>query len=56
MQYMFLGIVFVSITSLAFVLMVALNRLVGGGKTLAWRSLILASFRPQWPDSKIAVA
>jgi hypothetical protein len=30
MQYMFLGIVFVSITSLAFVLMVAFNRLIGG--------------------------
>jgi hypothetical protein len=30
MQYMFLGIVFVSVTSLAFVLMVALDRLVGG--------------------------
>jgi|HubBroStandDraft_2_1064218.scaffolds.fasta_scaffold1936839_1 hypothetical protein len=30
MQYMFLGIVFVSVTSLAFVLMVAFNRLIGG--------------------------
>jgi hypothetical protein len=30
MQYMFLGIVFASVTSLAFVLMVALDKLVGG--------------------------
>jgi hypothetical protein len=30
MQYMFLGITFVSVTSLAFVLMVAFNRLIGG--------------------------
>jgi hypothetical protein len=30
MQYMFLGITFVSVTGLAFVLMVALERLVGG--------------------------
>jgi hypothetical protein len=30
MQQMFLGITFISVTGLAFALMVALNRLVGG--------------------------